>query len=128
MENRLIKFRVWNKNVKSFIKNYNREGIEIVAEITLLNTLINSFSNLDNYVIQQFTGLLDFKGVQIYEGDILKDGLGKILGSVRYKFGEWGVGRNYSLVQFWGNETYKKDTCKLFVIGNILENPDYLKE
>lgn len=123
--NRILKFRVWDVKLKSFIKEF--EGNFVLDNEGNLRC-INCFRERNDFIVQQFVGLLDFEGKEIFEGDILKDGLGEILGSVRYVSGEWLIGRNYSLVQFWDNETFKQDTCKMLIIGNILENPDYLRE
>lgn len=82
--------------------------------------------NIDN---EQFTGLKDQDGKEIYEGDILKIQAGwegdhwiiEKIRSVEYfaQYGEAGF-----IVSFPDGIGF--ESCK--VIGNIHENPDVLKE
>jgi hypothetical protein len=59
--NRIIKFQVWDKNT------YKR--VYPVIDIS------NSFP--DNYIFQQFTGIFDKNGTEVYDGDIIfvEDGM-----------------------------------------------------
>lgn len=75
-------------------------------------------------VLMQFTGLLDSKGKEIYEGDIIKTkwgGIGKIEfddGTFVYLFED---GKN---MQRLTEESIKEKESE--IIGNIYENPELL--
>jgi uncharacterized phage protein (TIGR01671 family) len=54
---RKLKFRIWNKTDK---------------HLTQPHAISQELIENDNLVIMQFTGLLDKRGVEIYEGDVVR--------------------------------------------------------
>ena len=99
----------------------------------------------DNYVIMQFTGLLDKNGREVYEGDIFMyyedhyDGIDYSEGEQFRVLWEPGlyaftvhdaVGRLflYEIATLFDVDDLGDETCPLFeVIGNVHENPELLE-
>ena len=72
---REIKFRVWSKEFEKFLTKeewfFDFDGdLYFLETRDWDNNLIKCDENL--YTIQQYTGLLDKHGKDIYEGDIVK--------------------------------------------------------
>ena len=109
---RTIKFRIFNKKIKSYIDIHS--SAIMIDELNNLN---------DNLIVEQFTGLHDKNGKEIYEGDILEDTLG------RKKLVE------YFQDGFWLNASFdgaewclRQVNSSSKIIGNIYENPELLEK
>jgi len=83
---------------------------------------LNEYPGYDKHIVDpetvgQYTGLKDKNGVKIFEGDILRDGVGQISQVV------YGVGR------YWFNWLWICDAVEpVEIIGNVHDNPELLKE
>jgi hypothetical protein len=110
---RPIRFRIWD------IKACRWIGLEayVGAGYGDLNDAC------ENIIVQQFTGLTDSKGRDIYEGDIMENANHR--GDVCFDNGEFYIRPvielrpgepHYMGTIYWGT-----------VIGNAMENPDLLK-
>ncbi len=123
------KFRIWDKKYKAWADPHcwrlNAQG-EIVW-----NRLLNSPNGQEDFVIQQFTGAVDMKGREIYEGDILLSDSGD-KSYVKWEPMQF-MSDNFSFQEFDANDKPQShygciDNPSLFkeVIGNVFENPELL--
>lgn len=127
---RPIKFRAWNgRKIEGMDELLTPVEIE---DLSLLDYLLKEDDRLKNYVLMQFTGLLDKNGKEIYEGDILKDNSNKRpwVGVVQFESGKFVVESRPGACHAFdihlavrGHDGFSYDE----VLGNIYENPDLLK-
>jgi len=80
----------------------------------------------DNFIIEQYTGLKDKNGKEIYIGDVVRKNYGDIIGKiVQNPSGEYRI----AWIGVFGGETVLYDHHSLCeVIGNIHETPGLLVE
>ena len=111
---REIKFRAWDNRYKRMHKEFG-EGTAEVA-VKGVNQTISDYIGDENWCIEQFTGLKDKNGKEIYEGDVVQNGKSRYMRTV-VKFDETKkTGAGFNLAQGRYHE----------VIGNIHESPELL--
>jgi uncharacterized phage protein (TIGR01671 family) len=132
---REIKFRVWDIKRKSFREQntyYNVTGISTCGKYLTRFSDHDSWDQpkgnalpIEEFIIQQYTGLKDKNNKEIYEGDIVEVGYGEhqgALGKVIFEYGSFMLTSKYG-ANFM--DTYK--SCLYGeVVGNIFENPELM--
>jgi len=87
-------------------------------------------SNVMDFPVNQYTGLKDMNGKEIYEGDIISTDLERPLNKVIFKNGCFMLecyDQNYYHDIFFSTSELQKEVYQYAkVIGNIYENPEYL--
>jgi len=122
------KVRVWCPTSKHFstMPWLSCDGLQLKWEHTgNVETLTDI--RFDTYVIQHFTGLLDKKNVEIYEGDIIsytpfnqQDYKNTIVEVPQLDKFHWFAELQEMLLE--------NNKCDIQIIGNIFETPDILKK
>lgn len=117
MTQRIIKFRAWDWDAKKIIDNvpvFEGVAFENATTEDEIDNCQRLISEVENYPLMQFTGLLDKNGKEIYEGDIVSSE------GWNNQVVEWKEGMQPYF-------QYYQDSEDMEIIGNIYENPELLK-
>ena len=145
---REIKFRAVNKLTNEIYKIQGFEIREHHIDLFVINKDVNVcrwLFNVEDIILQQYTGLKDKNGKEIYEGDVVKNHWnnihGKDIGSnwiVKHGLHSCTGNDYYSTTAYgWYGDCGKEEHClatlptnsgcdDIEVIGNIYENPEFL--
>ena len=126
---RHIEFRVWN----TLLKNYLPDDLAHIKSSGSLvfgssyhkpdyNRYLPFIMKGDN-IVEQFTGLKDKNGTEIYEGDILIDDAGEPVEYWVVKFSDGGFTGECA-----GVTEPLFELTNLEVVGNIHKNPELVEE
>lgn len=123
---REIKFRAWDKDKQRYSRQDEQSFLVENNEAESYNVSAVSFG----YELEQFTGLHDMNGQEIYEGDIVKLHFVSLYPDDNIGFIDYRNGLGYCFnfdeaivsPEYWtGNDFYTIE-----VIGNIHENEELL--
>lgn len=135
-----IETRGWDKGKSEWVWR----GEEIFALVPELTEIRDGVRNRKDIIITQSTGLKDVKGMKIFEGDVVQIGGALYLIGWDGKELEWGLftlsARNPNVSEHQRIENYyfagggmavfwtdTQATGSVEVVGNIFDNPSYLK-
>jgi uncharacterized phage protein (TIGR01671 family) len=117
---RAIKFRAWDKKQKKMLYGVSIGTIKVWDENAPI--ISHEFSYSENCVFEQYTGLKDKNGKEIYEGDILQ-----IDDHVLGDFEVVWQGLGWKVKRSVGYETLAVHKAEdIVVVGNIHENPELI--
>lgn len=115
-------------------RSYTPSGMVEITKIDLINgwatfddVLGEQEFNIEEFPLLQYTGLQDINGEEIYEGDIISGGSGRIPTLIKWD------DENNCWMAFNLRRKEEHDLDKYFnryigeVIGNIYENPELVK-
>ena len=142
---RTIKFRVWDKELKKYRSKKDGDYSLGVLSGKVRGIYGERFPQME---VQQFTGLTDINGKEIYEGDIVRWGMHggswghetwnryaeveinpdlqfRIIHYIHSETGEKRPTDNY--IFHFGKFAYTETEQFLEIIGNVFENPELLK-
>lgn len=115
-----MEFRLWDKLTRSFIYSNPNNTLYITLDGQIYNIYTGKIES--EYVINQYTGMVDINGTKIYDGDILSHNNINFLVS-KMEAGTWHAIKLPILSRTGSSlRAYKNIT----VIGNVFQNQNLI--
>ena len=133
--NRQLKFRIWDKQNKIFIHEWDASHKRLAISLVGL-VYHGGYDDVlpeNDYVVQQYTGLKDKNGKEIYEGDIVQYNVGSSYENMSFIVQWSGDSLGYILQSQSGDVLTNSWTPNgnrfnfIELKGNIFENSELLK-
>lgn len=125
MSNRTYKFRAWDKKDEVMVA-FDHSDFAVVSERVRNYALgydsEGNYRRQDNITYMQYTGLKDCNGVEIYEGDLIRQN-GSRGRPFEVKWGEENCGCCEAIIGYI--DTTRETGYE--VIGNVYEHPELLE-
>lgn len=126
-KSRKLKFRIWDKLTESFIYCEDDNQQHFILDLNGNFHNLQNGSGGDEYVVQEYTGLIDKNCNPIYEDDIVKwGGLNYLVewNDIAYK---WQGRCPYYHPHHHPTTEHFRDLMNGIVVGNIFEHSELLK-
>ena len=123
-----FKFRVWDIERECYLDETELAGITPDGKYILYieEEEISKLEIEGNYTLEQYTGLTDKNGKEIYEGDVVN------IQGIKYyvDFEHGGFWFNNDNLKWKANRpfTHFQEINDTEVVGNVHENPDLLED
>jgi uncharacterized phage protein (TIGR01671 family) len=120
---REIKFRAWDSLHGEMLHNPSLSCKN--GEWNIRQKGPSTLEDVD-FELEQFTGLRDRNGREIYEGDVARLTSNRV-SEIRYQDGGFGFVGWGDFIGFAGHNHLRDVLAGIEVVGNIHENPDLLR-
>jgi uncharacterized phage protein (TIGR01671 family) len=133
--NRQLKFRIWDKQNKKWIYEWDASHKRLAISLVGL-VYHGGYDDVlpeNDYVIQQYTGLKDSKGVEIYEGDLIQYNQNSNYDGMNFEVIWSDASFGWVLKSKTGDYLTNQITPNgarynfLEIISNVCENPELIK-
>jgi uncharacterized phage protein (TIGR01671 family) len=125
LANRLFKFRAWVKEQNRMIKVFGFNEHLVFEQTWDSPSIKENIFEIEDCHIMQFTGSIDNKGNEIFEGDIVRlpdSFIPRDRPIIFTDYGSWYIGK----IGIGFDQMKADGFVECEVIGNVFENPDYL--